>query len=160
MGRLYLDYIFLQTREVGDGDRIGGIVGLRDGIHTENNFESVLYLFLFGSSIPTDSPLDLEGGKFPDRYSFLLECEEDGSSCLGNIDTGFLIGSKKESLDTANIRMIGVDEVSEITCDVRELEGNIYFRRSGNNPVIEDIHGSIVFFDQSKADGRGPRIDT
>lgn len=150
----------MQAREVGDGNGIGGIVGFRDSIHAENNFESVLYLFLFGSPIPADPPFDLEGSKFPNRYSLLLEYEEDGSTSLGDVDTRFLIGGEKKSLDTANGRMIGVDDVSEITCDVCEFEGDVHFRRSRDDSVVEDIHCSTVFLDQSKADRRGPRIDT
>ena len=150
----------MQAREVGDGNGIGGIVGFRDSIHAENNFESVLYLFLFGSPIPADPPFDLEGSKFPNLNSFLLEYEEDGSTSLGDVDTRFLIGGEKKSLDATYIRMVGVDKVSEIACDVRELLCDVHLRRSRDDSVVEDIHGSAIFFNQSKADRRSPRINT
>lgn len=150
----------MQAREVGDGDGIGSIVRFRDGIHAENNLQSILDLFFFGGPISTYASLDLEGGKFTNRYSLLLECEEDGSTRLGDIDTRFLIGGEKKSLDATEGRMVGVDKVSEIACDVREFEGDVHFRRSRDDSVVEDIHGSTVFLDQSKADGGSPGIDT
>gem|GEM_PF-3821134 len=149
----------MQAREVRDGDSIGCIVRFRDTIEMEYDFKSVLHLLFFGGTIPADPSLDLEWGKFADRYSFLLECQEDSSACLGDIDTGFLIGGKKEFLDTADRRMVGINDLSEVVGDIHELEGDIHLRRSGDDSIVENIHRSAIFLDHSKADGRGPGID-
>lgn len=150
----------MQARKIGNRYRIGGIVGLRNGFEFKNDFQSVLYLLFFGGSVSGNPSLDLERGEFMDEKSFPFQSQENGATRLSDIDSCFLVVEEKKFFDSANGRMVRIDESLEIFSDIQKLLGDSDFRSGSNDTIVQYGYLSPYFFDESKAHGGSPWVDT
>lgn len=113
----------LQSREIRYCKSIGSIIRLRDFTESEYHHECLLDLRFLGKPISCDSLLHLKRRELYYRYTMGSKGMKDDSSGMCDIDTIGDISQEKESLDSADRRMVCVDELSEIVPDLEKPLG-------------------------------------
>lgn len=149
-----------EARDVGDSERIGGVVGFGDIGETEEDFEGVLDLEFFGSSTSTDAFFDLEGSVFVDRDTTSCDRVHDDPTALGDVDDGSLIAEEEELFYPAGIWFVHLDEFTQIPLNIDELECCIELRSGVYHPKIQNSPLRTHYFEHSKTDRRRTRIDS
>ena len=81
-----------------------------------------MHLYFGGSSIPTNSFFNLHWIDLSDQYTMLCECMEYDPPSVCHINSGGNITPKEKPFYSGYLRMVSLDEGSEISCNIEQFE--------------------------------------
>lgn len=139
----------------GDGEGVGGVVGLGDGVETEVKLDHGLDLGLVGLAVAADGFFDLVGGVFVDRETVLLRDEEADAAGFGDGDAGGDVLFEEEFFDGHDVGMVGGDNFVKGVVNVLEAVGKRSVGRGGDDAVVEGLAAT----DDAEAANAGTWVD-
>lgn len=102
-----------QAVDNGDGEGVGGVVGLGDGGESEVEFDHGLDLGLVGLTITADGFFDLVGSVFVDGEVVLFGDQETDAAGLGDGDAGGDVLLEKELFNGHYVGVVCVNDFVE-----------------------------------------------
>ena len=139
----------------GDGESIGGIVGLRHGFEAKVETHHFLHLGLVSMAIAGNGHFDLVRSVLVNRHMVLFSDEQADAASFGDRDAGSDILFEKELFDGHDLGVVKIDNFVQRIVDVFETVGQRSAGRSRNDAVIK----SLVPFDHAEAADAGAGVD-
>lgn len=157
-GIFILSLSHLQTREICDRKCICCIIRFRYLSESQEHLESLLNLGFFGESVPCYPRLHLEWCILDEWDPTTRECIDHHSSRLCDIDTVGDIAEEKKSLHPAYLRMICIDDLTEISPDLYQPICKIDSRLGRYDSILEYRQPLPFLFEDSESGGSGSWI--
>ena len=139
----------------GNGERIGSIIGLRNGLQTEVKPDHFLHLFFMGVTIAGDGHFDLVWRIFKNRELILFSDEQADATSFGDRDAGGDVLFEEEFLDCHHGRVILVDNLVERVINILESVGLGGVGWCGNDTIVN----CLATFDDAKAADASAGVD-
>ena len=139
----------------GDGEGVGGVVGLGDGVETEVKLDHGLDLGLVGLAVAADGFFDLVGGVFVDGETVLLRDEEADAAGFGDGDAGGNVLFEEEFFDGYDVGMVGGDNFVKGVVNVLEAVGKRSVGRGGDDAIVK----GLATTDDAEAANAGTWVD-
>ena len=97
----------------GDGhrQRVGGVVGLRDGGQMQQDAGHLLHLLFHGFAVAGDGLLDLHRGVLVDWQTRLRRRQQNDAARLGHADDGGLVVLVEQLFNRQHLRLRPLDDL-------------------------------------------------
>jgi hypothetical protein len=115
-------------------------------------------LGFFGESVPCNTCLHLQWRVLDERDATTGKCIYHDSSCLSDIDTVGHIAEEKKPLHPTDLRMIGIDDLTEICPDLHETIREVDSRLGGYDSILEYRHPLPFLLEDGESGGSGSWI--
>ncbi len=104
----------------GDGQRIGGIIGARNGLEAQQCTGHLHNLHLLGAAIADHRLLDLQRCILINRDILLGAGQQDHAAGMAHLNAGGDIGIEKQLLNSYSIGLKGLQQGIHILIDLRQ----------------------------------------
>ena len=121
----------------GDGDGVGGVIGLGHGLQMQQPPGHVLDLMLGGVAIAHHGLLDLHGLILKNRHPGLPDGQKNNAPALGHVDAGGDVMSEKQLLNGHGFRLGGLEQLGHVVVDHFQPPGEIRIGRGGDGAAVE-----------------------
>lgn len=92
----------------GNGQRVGCIIGARNGLEVQQRTGHFHNLFLLSAAVTDNRLLDLQRGIFINSHILLGTGQQNDAACMTNLNACGDIGIEKQLLDGHGIGLEGV----------------------------------------------------
>ena len=150
----------------GDGQRVGGVIGLRHGPQVQQTAGHFHHLLLFRFAVAHHRRFDLQRGVAEHRHPLLLRRQQQHPAGFRHGDGGGAVGGEKELLHRHGVGAVLLQQHPHIVvqlaqaCLQRQLgrggDGAVLHQRKPNVIVIHQAHAhnGIAGIDAHDAHGR------
>lgn len=121
----------------GDGESVGGVIGLWHGLELEMNAYHFLDLGFVRHAVAADGVLNLVWAVFENGEIVLFGDEETDAAGFSDRDAGGNVLLKKELLNSHDVGMVVGDDFLEGLVNVEEAVGERSVGRSRDDAIIK-----------------------
>ena len=144
----------------GDGDGVGGVIGLGQLVQPEQALCHVHDLTLGGVAVAHHRLLDLGGLVGGDLQPRLADGQQNHPPALGHADAGGDVLTEKEFLNGHGVGPGGPEELAHILVDHLQPGGKIHARRGGDGAAPQQPGLAPRRLDQPEAGDAVARINS
>ena len=143
----------------GNGERVGGIIGLGRLGKVENFRNHINHLLFIGTAVARDRLFNLVWRNFDKIQIMLSGGKQDDAASLRNSDSRRGILPEKKILDGYCVGIEIVDKSVELGKDFKQSVLHESLRTCGNDAVIDRAQLSAQIFNETKAANGSTRVN-
>src|SRR5665648_201615 len=143
----------------GDGQRVGGVVGLRDARQAEDHLGHLLHLDLARASVPGNRLLDLQRRVLAGCGLELRGGQVEDALGLADRQRGLDVDVHEEILEHDDVGREALDEPQRLIVDLPQADVGVVFRGGDDAAVAERREAVALLLDNAPAGARRARIE-
>ena len=143
----------------GDGQRVGGVVGLRDARQAEDHLGHLLHLDLARASVPGDRLLDLQRRVLAGRGRELRGGQVEDALGLADRQRGLDVDVHEEILEHDDVGREALDEPPRLVVDLPQAHVGVVLGGGDDAAVAERPEAVALLLDDAPAGARRARVE-